>query len=140
MIGGTVSRRSGGGWSHTISAVRRIACLLLLLAIAGRAMIAPGFMVSMNADSSSFVVSMCSGGATLSPVHIDLDAPDNDEDESEACAFAAVATTYIAEPVFELTPAPKRLGLAGAPATLEAPAGGSAWPRGAPPTGPPIAT
>lgn len=133
-----VSCASNGMWRRTAAAVRMIACVLVLFAMAGRALVPPGFMATVNAESGTFVVSMCSGGAETQTIHLDLDDPDSGEAPAEACQFAAAVSAALPEPTFTLTGVPQLSNSGSNQGTLQHLPATSAWPRGAPPTGPPL--
>lgn len=131
-------RARGGSWRRTAEVVHVFACLLVLLAMTGRALVAPGFMATGNAESGTFVVSMCSGGAETQTIHLDLDDPDSGEAPAEACQFAAAVNAAPPEPPFTLRLIPQLSHSGSTHDTLQHPPATSAWPRGAPPTGPPL--
>jgi|GEM_PF-4282386 len=138
MTATLASRARGGSWRRTAAAVRMIACLLVLLAMTGRALVAPGFMATVNAENGTFVVSMCSGGAETQTIHLDLDDPDSGEGPAEACQFAAAVNAAPPEPPFTLRLVPQLSNSGSTHGTLQHPPATNAWPRGAPPTGPPL--
>ena len=138
MTAALVSCARGGSWRRTAEAVRVIACLLVLLAMTGRALVAPGYMATANAESGEFVVSMCSGGAETQTIHLDLDDPDSRETPGEACQFAAAVTAALPEPSFTLSLLPQPCCNGPIGAAVQHPPTNSAWPSGAPPTGPPL--
>lgn len=138
MTAALLSRAGGGSWRRTAAAVRVIACLLVLLAMTGRALVAPGYMATVNAESGTFVVSMCSGGAETQTIHLDLDDHDSGEAPDEACEFAAAVNAALPEPIFTPIMVPQISSSGSTRATLKHPPATSAWPRGAPPTGPPL--
>lgn len=118
--------------------LRRVTALLLLCMLLGRALIAPGFMPALNAESGEFVVTMCSGGGGSQTIHLDLDAPEPTSPADQQCAFATIAAAILTPlPVLEAALIPSRPTGRAPPASAPSPRK-KPWPGGAPLTGPPV--
>lgn len=127
------------GLNRHAPATRALLCLVLLVAMLGRGLIAPGFMPVLNAQKGEIAVEMCSGMGAMQmlPVSAPEDKP-HKQAESERCPFAALSSPVLPVPVMAVAPpvivvlarAPRHAGQSSAPHR--------AWRSHAPPTGPPL--
>lgn len=135
----TLRRPLRAGLDRHAPAIRAILCLVLMVAMLARGLIAPGFMPVMDARKGALAVEMCSGMGAMQML-----PPPASEDQhhkpagSERCPFAALSAPALPAPVAMLVQ-PVIVAIAETPqlAVGHASALEPAWRPNAPPTGPP---
>ena len=135
-----IPRRSlRAGLDRHAPAIRALLCLILLVAMLGRGLIAPGFMPVLNAQKGEIAVEMCSGMGAMQMLPVS--APEEQhhkQADSERCPFAALSSPVLPAPVMAIAP-PVVVVLAQAPRHAGQPSAPYRALRShAPPTGPPL--